>query len=201
MQYFYMFHVCAPISCPNSNTSTSIPVVNPLLPLGKTIIPFPLAIDETAFDLLKPAGTTFTVSPSVYHIARTKRVNGFFLGKSSSNIAFIRGIYGVVQFIIDKIAGRANNSNPVKHAERLADDPHHSFPSHSATVVTPTGRSSTLSHNPCPPSLSYRPAQYSSSPTDPPPVVMTIADLSNASLVTSVHASKSPSIVPHASKG
>src|SRR5699024_9882657 len=102
-----------------SKTSTSIPFENPLLPLGKTIIPFPLAIDETAFDLLKPAGTTFTASPSVYQIARTKRVNGFFFGKSSSNFAFILGIYGVVQFIIDKIAGRANNYKSLNQAEDL----------------------------------------------------------------------------------
>src|SRR5699024_6939810 len=137
-----------------SKTSTSMPFENPLLPLGKTIIPFPLAIDDTAFDLLKPAGTTFTASPSVYQIARTNRVNGFFFGKPSSNFAFILGIYGVVQFIIDKIAGRANNSNPVKQEEGLPDKPNKSLPSNSATLVTLPGRIITLSNNTFAPSLS-----------------------------------------------
>src|SRR5699024_1153385 len=146
MKCFYMSHVFTPISWPNNNTSTIIPFVYPLEPLGKTIMPFPLAIDETAFDLLKPAGTTVATLSSIYQIARTKRVKGFFLGKSSPNTAFILGIYGVVQPIIPNIAGRANNSNPVKQADGVPDRPNKSLSPTTATVVTLPGRIITLSN-------------------------------------------------------
>src|SRR5690625_1362480 len=103
-------------------------------------------MDETAFDLLNPAGTTVGTSSSIYHMARTNRVKGFFLGKSSPNTAFILGIYGVVHPIIVRIAGRVNNSKPVKQADGLPNKPNNNLFPNTATVVTLPGRIITLSN-------------------------------------------------------
>src|SRR5699024_11170111 len=107
----------------------------------------PRAIEETALDLLKPAGTAMTPVGVNSQEARTKRVNGFGFLKSSPNIAFILGIYGFVPPIIPRIAGLVNNSKPVKQAEGLPDNPNNNLPLSSATVVTLPGRIATLLNN------------------------------------------------------
>src|SRR5690625_1066575 len=114
---------------------------------------FPRAIEDTAFDLLNPAGTAFGPSASISQMARINRVNGFFFVKSSPRIAFIRGIYGAVLPIFVKIAGRVNSSNPVKHAEGFPDKPNSNFSPRDATVVTLPGRIMTLSNSTCAPNL------------------------------------------------
>src|SRR5690625_4109351 len=101
-------------------------------------------MEETAFDLLNPAGTTIGPSGPISHIARMNLVKGFFLGKSSPNLAFIRGMNGEVLPIIFRIAGRANNSNPVKHADGFPDSPNKNLSPRTATVVTLPGRIITL---------------------------------------------------------
>src|SRR5699024_11909862 len=119
-------------------------------------------MDDTAFDLLNPAGTTLAPSVPIVQIARTKRVNAFFFGKASPNVAFIRGIKGFLAPIIFKIAGRVNNSNPVKQAEGFPDNPNKIFSPNEATVVTLPGRIITLSTNTFAPSLSYRSEEHTS---------------------------------------
>src|SRR5690625_2637937 len=111
------------------------------------MIQCPPAMEETAFDLLKPAGTTIGYFGPIIQMARTNRVNGFAFEKSSPNIAFIRGKYGDVQPIIANIAGRVHNSNPVKQAEGLPDKPNNNCSPRTPTFVTLPGRTFTLSNN------------------------------------------------------
>ena len=92
---FITSHSRTPCSHPSNNTSTSIPFVNPRVPLGNTMMQFPRAIEDTAFDLLNPAGTATDPFDVMSQTARTKRVNGFGFVKSSPSSAFMHGIYGV----------------------------------------------------------------------------------------------------------
>lgn len=108
------------------------------------MIQFPRAIDETALDLLNPAGVAIIPSSVISKTARIKRVNGFGFEKSSPSIACILGIYNLLAPIILSNAGRVNNSKPVKQAEGFPDKPNNTCSPKTATVVTLPGRIATL---------------------------------------------------------
>src|SRR5699024_8881871 len=121
-----------------------MPFLYPSVSLGRTIIQFPLAIEDTAFDLLNPAGEATICPSNHFHVARMNRVKGFFFGKSSPNRAVICGKYGVVFPIIYKMAGRVYNSNPVKQADGFPNKPNSNlFPNTAAFLKLP-GRIITL---------------------------------------------------------
>src|SRR5699024_11454114 len=116
-------HVPTPCSPPSRSIVTSAPFAYPSDSLGKAIKQFPRAIEETALEALNPAETTTGPLSVMFQTARINLAKLFFCGKSSPNVAFIYGRYGDEPPIIVRIDGLANNSNPIKQADGLHDNP------------------------------------------------------------------------------